>query len=62
MPGLVHRYPDRVLFLVTNYCSIYCRYCTRSRMVGAAGERSVKKGDIELALDYIARTRTSATC
>jgi len=34
VPGLVHRYPDRVLFLVTGYCSVYCRYCTRSRMVG----------------------------
>jgi len=31
---LVHRYPDRVLFLATNYCSTYCRYCTRSRLVG----------------------------
>jgi len=34
VPGIVHRYPDRVLFLVTNFCSTYCRYCTRSRMVG----------------------------
>ncbi len=33
-PGLVHRYPDRVLFLVTDFCSTYCRYCTRSRLVG----------------------------
>lgn len=33
-PGLVHRYPDRVLFLTTEYCSTYCRYCTRSRLVG----------------------------
>jgi lysine 2,3-aminomutase len=32
--GLVHRYPDRVLFLATNQCAAYCRYCTRSRMVG----------------------------
>ncbi|MDH4107434.1 MAG: KamA family radical SAM protein [Gammaproteobacteria bacterium] len=56
VPGLVHRYPDRVLLLVTNFCSVYCRYCTRARMVGSVGERSVKKGDIELALDYIART------
>lgn len=56
VPGLVHRYPDRVLLLVTNFCSVYCRYCTRARMVGSAGERSVRKGDIELALDYIERT------
>lgn len=34
VPGLVHRYPDRVLFLVTDFCSAYCRYCTRSRTVG----------------------------
>ncbi|MDD5475633.1 MAG: KamA family radical SAM protein, partial [Syntrophales bacterium] len=34
VPGLVHRYPDRVLFLVADFCSTYCRYCTRSRMVG----------------------------
>jgi lysine 2,3-aminomutase len=54
--GLVHRYPDRVLLLVTNFCSVYCRYCTRARMVGSAGERSVKKSDLELALEYIART------
>jgi len=56
VPNLVHRYPDRVLFLVTGLCSTYCRYCTRSRMVGAAGERSVRKSDHETALDYIART------
>ncbi|HEX5788634.1 MAG TPA: KamA family radical SAM protein [Woeseiaceae bacterium] len=56
VPGLVHRYPDRVLLLVTNFCSVYCRYCTRARMVGSVGERSVKKTDIEAALDYIAAT------
>lgn len=56
VPGLVHRYPDRVLLLVTNFCSVYCRYCTRARMVGSAGERSVKKADIELALSYIEQT------
>ncbi len=33
VPGLVHRYPDRVLFLVTDRCAAYCRYCTRSRLV-----------------------------
>ena len=37
VPGLVHRYPDRVLFLTTGFCSVYCRYCTRSRMVGNHG-------------------------
>ncbi|HET58112.1 MAG TPA: KamA family radical SAM protein, partial [Deltaproteobacteria bacterium] len=34
VPGLVHRYPDRVLFLVSDVCAGYCRYCTRSRLVG----------------------------
>jgi lysine 2,3-aminomutase len=56
VPGLVHRYPDRVLLLVTNFCSVYCRYCTRARMVGSVGERSVKKTDIEAALEYIENT------
>lgn len=56
VPGLVHRYPDRVLLLVTNFCSVYCRYCTRARMVGSVGERSVKKTDIEAALAYIEQT------
>ncbi len=54
LPGLVHRYPDRVLLLVTNFCSVYCRYCTRARMVGAVGERSIRKHDLERAIDYIA--------
>ncbi|MDH5621967.1 MAG: KamA family radical SAM protein, partial [Gammaproteobacteria bacterium] len=57
VPGLVHRYPDRVLLLVTNFCSVYCRYCTRARMVGSAGERAVKKTDIEVALDYIEQNK-----
>jgi len=56
VPGLVHRYPDRVLLLVTGFCSVYCRYCTRARMVGASGEKSVKKTDIDRAIEYIERT------
>ncbi|MFT3991166.1 MAG: KamA family radical SAM protein [Luteolibacter sp.] len=39
VPGLVHRYPDRVLFLVTDRCASYCRYCTRSRVVSGVGEQ-----------------------
>ena len=55
VPGLTHRYPDRVLFLITDMCSMYCRHCTRRRFAGqkdceSPGER------IEKALDYIART------
>ena len=56
VPNLVHRYPDRVLFLVTGLCSMYCRYCTRSRMVGATGEKAVRKSDHEEALAYIEAT------
>lgn len=41
VPGLVHRYPDRVLFLVTDRCASYCRYCTRSRVVSGVGEQSL---------------------
>ena len=55
-PGLVHRYPDRVLFLATGICSTYCRYCTRSRLVGATGEKSVKKSQLEQAIAYIEAT------
>ena len=39
VPGLVHRYPDRVLFLVTDRCASYCRYCTRARVVSGVGEQ-----------------------
>lgn len=53
-PGLVHRYPDRVLFLTTGFCATYCRYCTRSRMVGnAGGEYHFSTNEWEKALAYI---------
>jgi lysine 2,3-aminomutase len=56
VPGLIHRYPDRVLFLVTGFCSTYCRYCTRSRAVGnAGGEYKFRPREWELALDYLER-------
>ena len=59
VPGLVHRYPDRVLFLVTGTCAVYCRYCTRSRMVGPPdGEYEFSTGQWERAIEYIARTPT----
>ena len=54
VPGLVHRYPDRVLFLVTGTCSTYCRYCTRSRMVGnPGGEYGFSTRNWEQALAYL---------
>lgn len=53
-PGLVHRYPDRVLFLTTGFCSTYCRYCTRSRMVGETnGVYSFSVSQWEKAAQYI---------
>lgn len=52
--GLVHRYPDRVLFLVTNFCAVYCRYCTRARMVGQTGEYHFNQKQYQAAIDYIA--------
>lgn len=54
VPGLVHRYPDRVLFLVTNFCATYCRYCTRARMVGHSGEYHFNHDQYQAAIDYIA--------
>lgn len=54
-PGLTHRYPDRVLLLVTDMCSMYCRHCTRRRFAGQT-DSSYSKDDISKAIDYIART------
>ena len=51
--GIVHRYPDRVLFLVTNFCSTYCRYCTRSRTVGKALGRRTRLEAWEKAAAYV---------
>ncbi len=54
-PGLTHRYPDRVLFLITDQCSMYCRHCTRRRLAGETdGARSMD--DINKCLDYIRKT------
>ena len=54
VPGIVHRYPDRVLFLVTGICSTYCRYCTRSRMVGHQGNHCLNTEQWEKGIAYIA--------
>jgi lysine 2,3-aminomutase len=54
VPGLVHRYPDRVLFLITNFCATYCRYCTRARVVGHAGEFHANRKQFQMAINYIA--------
>ncbi|MDA2635548.1 lysine 2,3-aminomutase [Bacillus cereus] len=55
VPGLTHRYPDRVLFLVTNQCSMYCRYCTRRRFSGQIG-MGVPKKQLDDAIAYIRET------
>ena len=55
VPGLVHRYPDRVLMLVTTQCASYCRYCTRSRIVGDPSE-TFSRADFEQQLDYLRHT------
>ncbi len=55
--GLVHRYPDRVLLLVHDFCSTYCRYCTRSRVVGN-GSLTANEARLEKAIQYIRATPT----
>jgi len=54
VPGLVHRYPDRVLFLVTDRCASYCRYCTRSRLVSNASGYDFHP-EFDRQMDYIRR-------
>lgn len=52
VPHVVHRYPDRILFLVTLKCSMYCRHCTRRRTVGEE-DRIITEKELTNALDYI---------
>lgn len=56
VPGLVHRYPDRVLFLTTGFCSTNCRYCTRSRMIGSPGQCHFNPANWDAAISYIEST------
>lgn len=55
VPGLTHRYPDRVLFLITDMCSMYCRHCTRRRFAGQK-DAATPMERIDKCIDYIART------
>ena len=55
VPGLTHRYPDRVLLLITDMCSMYCRHCTRRRFAGQK-DGDTSSDNIQKAIDYIART------
>ena len=52
VPGLTHRYPDRVLLLLTDMCSMYCRHCTRRRFAGQKDD-DMKLSNIDLAIEYI---------
>lgn len=54
-PNLVHRYPDRALFLVSNQCAMYCRFCTRKRKVGKTGMRITEK-TLSAGLEYLRNT------
>ncbi|MBL7062720.1 MAG: lysine 2,3-aminomutase [Anaerolineae bacterium] len=56
VPGLTHRYPDRVLFLVTDQCSMYCRHCTRRRMAGET-DRPRSQAEIDEMIAYVRNTR-----
>lgn len=55
VPGVTHRYPDRVLLLVTDQCAVYCRHCTRRRLAGKT-DRALPWERIEAALKYIRNT------
>ena len=55
VPGLTHRYPDRVLLLVTDQCSMYCRHCTRRRFTGQ-NDKPMPLKQIDNAIEYIAKT------
>lgn len=55
VPGLTHRYPDRVLLLITDMCAMYCRHCTRRRFAGQS-DHEIGVSRIDAAIDYISRT------
>jgi lysine 2,3-aminomutase len=56
VPGLVHRYPDRVLLKVTHVCPVYCRFCFRREVVGPGGPQALSGKALDAALGYIAST------
>ena len=53
MPGIVHRYPDRVLLKPVAVCPVYCRFCFRREMVGPELGETLSPGALEAALDYV---------
>lgn len=54
VPGITHRYPDRILFLITHECSLYCRHCTRRRIVG--DQEAVSTAMLDRAIEYVRST------
>jgi lysine 2,3-aminomutase len=54
VPGVVHRYPDRVLLKLTHACPVYCRFCFRREVVGPGGPQALSDAALTAALDYIA--------
>ncbi len=58
VPGLIHRYPDRAVLLVSNRCPVYCRFCMRKRHVGCTGDVPLDPVSLERALAYISSTPT----
>lgn len=56
VPHLTHRYPDRVLFMITYQCAVYCRHCTRRRIAGVS-DRALSQQDIDLVIAYIEKTK-----
>jgi lysine 2,3-aminomutase len=56
VPGIVHRYPDRVLLKITHTCAVYCRFCFRREMVGPDGDGDLSGATLDAALRYIAET------
>lgn len=56
VPGLTHRYPDRVLFLITDMCSMYCRHCTRRRFAGQKDQK-MPQDRIDMAIEYIRQNK-----
>ena len=57
VPGIVHRYPDRVLLKLTHVCPVYCRFCFRREVVGPGGPQALSGSALDAAFDYIARER-----
>src|SRR5262249_58803690 len=53
--GIVHRYPDRVLLMLTHICATYCRFCFRRETVGPQGASMLSRRAVDAALDYIAQ-------